>query len=149
MHIGESLDEIELIEQQTGALREFLESLNAWDASGLPQSMTQVVSAFCRLHRPMLIHCNYLNPNTPIASRATIVYCPRTHSAFGHVEHPFRQFMARGVRVVLATDSLASNPDLSVLNEARYIARGHRDLDTGLILSMITHGPAFAARAGK
>ena len=51
----------------------------------------------------------------------TIVYCPRTHAAFGHPPHPFREFLARGVRVALGTDSLASNPDLDLLAEARFV----------------------------
>ena len=51
----------------------------------------------------------------------SVAYCPRTHAAFGHPPHPFREFLARGVRVCLATDSLASNPDLDILAEARVV----------------------------
>ena len=56
-----------------------------------------------------------------IPPHSSIVYCPRTHAAFGHPPHPFRDFLARGVRVALGTDSLASNPDLDLLAEARFV----------------------------
>jgi cytosine/adenosine deaminase-related metal-dependent hydrolase len=72
------------------------------------------------------------------------VYCPRTHAAFGHPPHPFRESLARGVRVALGTDSLASNPDLSLLAEARFIASRFADFDRSLLLRMATLSGAEA-----
>ena len=70
----------------------------------------------------LFVHCNYLAARLSRSSpNHSIVYCPRTHAAFGHPPHPFREFLARGVRVCLATDSLASNPDLDILAEARFV----------------------------
>jgi cytosine/adenosine deaminase-related metal-dependent hydrolase len=49
------------------------------------------------------------------------VYCPRTHAYFGHPPHPWRELLARGGRVALGTDSRASNPDLSLFDELRFL----------------------------
>jgi cytosine/adenosine deaminase-related metal-dependent hydrolase len=94
--------------------------------------------------RLLIVHANHLSPDSPIPFQATIVYCPRTHAAFGHPPHPFREFLKRGVRVALGTDSLASNPDLSVLEEMRFIRQRYPDFPGDLLLRMGTLSGAEA-----
>jgi cytosine/adenosine deaminase-related metal-dependent hydrolase len=48
------------------------------------------------------------------------------------------------VRVALGTDSLASNPDLDLLAEARLIAARHPDFDKATLLRMATLSGAEA-----
>ena len=74
----------------------------------------------------------------------SIVYCPRTHAAFRHPPHPFREFLARGVRVCLGTDSLASNPDLDILAEARFVRSRYPDFPGDQLLRMVTLAGAEA-----
>jgi cytosine/adenosine deaminase-related metal-dependent hydrolase len=137
MHVAESPDEIELLRSRSGPIREFLERLGAWDESGLAPSMDGVVETLAnRNGTTLLIHGNYLRPDLDLPSNVSVVYCPRTHAAFGHDPHPFRHWLGRGIRVALGTDSLASNPDLSILNEARFLFRQFPDPDT--LLRMIT-----------
>src|SRR5205823_4598822 len=71
-------------------------------------------------------------------------YCPRTHAAFGHPPHPFREFLSRGVRVCLGTDSLASNPDLDLLAEARFVYATYPDFPGEQLLRMVTLSGAEA-----
>src|SRR5262249_53744812 len=71
-------------------------------------------------------------------------YCPRTHAFFGHSPHPFRRLLEQGVRVALGTDSLASNPDLDLLAEARFLRRLHPDLPGELLLRLATLSGAEA-----
>lgn len=151
IHVAESRDEMELLDHQTGPFVEFLESLGVYDPPGLPEGMGDLLQRLRVLEKPLLVHGNYLEPSCPLPNRMTLVYCPRTHAAFGHPPHPFREFMARGIRVVLGTDSLASNPDLSVLNEARFVASRHADVRLGDLLTMITASAADALgwRAGR
>jgi cytosine/adenosine deaminase-related metal-dependent hydrolase len=89
-------------------------------------------------------HGNYLPEEAPVPANGTVVYCPRTHAAFGHEPHPLPDLLRRGVRVALGTDSLASNPDLNVLAEARFVRSRFPDLPAGLILRMATLSGAEA-----
>jgi cytosine/adenosine deaminase-related metal-dependent hydrolase len=73
-----------------------------------------------------------------------VVYCPRTHAYFGHPPHPCRELLAARINVALGTDSLASNPDLDVLTEARYLHRCRPDLAPDTLLSMATLAGARA-----
>src|SRR5260221_11657273 len=63
-----------------------------------------------------MVHCNYASD-----SPSSVIYCPQTHAYFGHPPHPFRDLIRAGVNVALGTDSLASNPDLSILAEMRHL----------------------------
>src|SRR5262249_31517363 len=49
-----------------------------------------------------------------------------------------------GTRVALGTDSLASNPDLSVLEEARFVWGRHPELDAAEVLRLATLAGAEA-----
>ena len=74
----------------------------------------------------------------------SLVYCPRTHAYFEHPPYPLAESVAAGVRVALGTDSRASNPDLSLLAEMRYVANSHPDVPAETILRMGTRAGAEA-----
>ena len=137
---------MEFLRYRRGPFVALLDELGPWESEKLPRSPVQVRSAATwRLPIPQLfIHGNYLPPNFALRRQDTIVYCPRTHAAFGHPPHPFRDFLARGVRVALGTDSLASNPDLDLLAEARFLRRLHPDLPGAALLHMATLAGAEA-----
>ncbi len=147
IHFAESLDEIDLIADHDGEFVPFLEELGVWDPTGLPvlDGGAHPLQAAKQL---LLIHGNYLPADAAIPAGATVVYCPRTHAAFEHPPHPFREWLQRGIRVALATDSLASNPDLSVLAEARFVFAEHPDIDPATLLNMITQTGAAALGFG-
>ena len=144
VHLAESAAEIELIERRTGPLVTFLEELGAWHPQALAPSVNWVLWQTVRASPLLYAHGNYLRPDAPIPPNATIVYCPRTHASFGHPPHPFREFLARGVRVAVGTDSLASNPDLDVLAEIRFLHRLYPDIPGGVLLRMATLSGAEA-----
>ncbi|MBX7102916.1 MAG: amidohydrolase family protein [Gemmataceae bacterium] len=143
MHVAESPEEVKLLDHRSGPIREFLERLGAWDESGLAPSIEDVVETISNRSGPtLLIHGNYLRPEVKLPPNLSIVFCPRTHAAFGHEPHPFRKMRDLGVRVSLGTDSLASNPDLSVLNEARFLFPQFPNSDA--LLQMITSDGAIS-----
>lgn len=144
VHLAETREELELLHQHRGPFVTFLQDLGVWDPDGFAKSPDEVVK-LCDTDIPKLfIHGNYLAPSTRIPRNSTIVYCPRTHAAFGHVPHPFREFLARGIRVALGTDSLASNPDLDLLAEARFLHRLYPDFPGEALLRMTTLSGAEA-----
>jgi cytosine/adenosine deaminase-related metal-dependent hydrolase len=144
VHLAETQSELELLALHGGSFQGFLKELGVWDPEGLVENVGQVVQLFNGPAAVLFIHANYLPLDTPIPANASIVFCPRTHFAFGHPPHPFRDFLARGVRVALGTDSLASNPDLSVLNEARFVHARYPDFSMAQLLRMATLSGAEA-----
>jgi cytosine/adenosine deaminase-related metal-dependent hydrolase len=146
IHLAESAAEVELIESRAGPFVPFLQQLGAWNESGLLKRIDSAITWNRMSGRALFVHCNHL-PLT--AARyfhgdMSIVYCPRTHAAFGHPPHPFREFLARGVRVCLGTDSLASNPDLDILAEARFVRSRYPDFPGEQFLRMVTLSGAEA-----
>ncbi len=144
IHLAESEAERELLIEQSGPIVSFLQDLGVWDPLGLAKSPEHVLRLTASEHPTLLVHGNFLAPTAPIPPHSSVVYCPRTHEAFGHPPHPFREMLARGVRVALGTDSLASNPDLSILGEARFLRATHADLSGDTILKMATLSGAEA-----
>jgi aminodeoxyfutalosine deaminase len=115
-----------------------------WDPLGLAKSPEHVLRLAAGAGPTLFVHANYLAASAALPANASVVYCPRTHAAFGHAPHPFRDLMARGVRVCLGTDSLASNPDLSLLAEMRFLRATHPDLPGEQILRIATLAGAEA-----
>jgi cytosine/adenosine deaminase-related metal-dependent hydrolase len=144
VHLAETAAERELLGHRRGPFVAFLRELGVWDPSGLADDAGHVLRLMNGLSPVLFVHANYLPADAPFPPNGSVVYCPRTHAAFGHPPHPFRAFLARGVRVALGTDSLASNPDLDVLAEARFVFANHPDIDGGQLLRMVTLSGAEA-----
>jgi cytosine/adenosine deaminase-related metal-dependent hydrolase len=127
IHVAESPDEEEFTQNGTGRLAVFLEEAGVWDDSLEPPRMRPI--DLCRAQgvlgpRTLLAHANYISDadlDTIARSGASVAYCPRTHAAFGHPPHRFRDLLRAGVNLCIGTDSLASNPSLSVLDEVRFL----------------------------
>jgi cytosine/adenosine deaminase-related metal-dependent hydrolase len=137
-HLAESQPELELLRDHSGPFAEFLKELNVWDPSGLSADSLDIVRS---LPRGIFVHCNYLDPATHFSPTQTVVVCPRTHAAFGHPHHPFPKM---NVRVALGTDSHASNPDLDILAEARFLRLHYPEVAPATILRMLTLNGAEA-----
>ncbi len=144
VHLAESRAELELLHHHRGPFVAFLQELGVWDPDGLVRSPTDVMDICNMGTRNLFAHGNYLAPAARVPGDATIVYCPRTHAAFGHRPHPLRRLLSRGVRVALGTDSLASNPDLDLLAEVRLVRRLYPEVPGADLLRMATLSGAEA-----
>jgi cytosine/adenosine deaminase-related metal-dependent hydrolase len=143
-HLAETADELQLLTHRRGPFVEFLEELGVWEPDGLADSPEHVLELHQQVATLVLAHGNYLAPAATFPRGSTVVYCPRTHGAFHHGTHPFPEFLMRGVRVALGTDSLASNPDLDVLAEARFLHQRYPDVSGAALLRMATLAGAEA-----
>ena len=141
-HLAETQAELELLRSHTGPFVDFLKEMNVWDPSGLIADPLSLVRFYAY---GIFVHGNYLPPSTPFTPGQTLVVCPRTHTAFGHSRHPFPQMR---VRVALGTDSLASNPDLDILAEARHLRRYYPEVEPAMLLRMLTLNGAEALGFG-
>ena len=137
-HLAETRAELQLLRDHAGPFVAFLKELNVWNPSGLLADPLDVVRAS---PSGIFIHGNYLDPATPFSPMQSLVVCPRTHQAFGHPRHPFPQMK---VRIALGTDSLASNPDLDILAEARLLRRHYPEVQPAALLRMLTLNGAEA-----
>jgi cytosine/adenosine deaminase-related metal-dependent hydrolase len=148
-HLHETQDEIAFIERGEGALHTWMERLHVlprqWRPAGVRPIRMLADAGF--FSGPVLVgHANYLTDDdiaVLAASGSSVAFCPRSHAFFKHADHPWRRLLAAGVNVCLGTDSLASCPSLSVLDEAKFIfAQGGAEPRT--LLAMATRRGARA-----
>jgi len=150
MHLAESVEEIQFLETGQGRFRELLEQIGVWDDL-IPVPGHTPVRWMCELGglgpECVIAHGNYVDVDEIdllCATGTSVAYCPRTHSYFGHPPHPVLELMGGGVNVCVGTDSLASNPSLSVLEELVHIRNEHAELPPDVILAMGTLNGARA-----
>lgn len=144
IHLAETADEERFTRECEGPFADYLRGLGVWDEL-IPTSGCRPVELAKRTgllgRRTMIAHANYVTDadiNRIAAGSASVAYCPRTHRAFEHTPHRFRDMLAAGINVCVGTDSLASNPSLSILDELRFLRREHADLTADEIIALGT-----------
>lgn len=89
------------------------------------------------------VHCSETEIALLAASGTNICLCPRSNAAIGVGKAPVAKFIRAGIPLCLGTDSLASNVDLNLWNEARML-RDDYTVPVGALLRMLTVGGAHA-----
>ncbi len=145
MHLAESREESQLLADGSGPLVEVLSRHEAWEAGVIPSGALyrDYLRALSAAPRSLVIHGTYLDPpdwDFLAAHRDTmaVVYCPRTHAQFDHRPYRLAGMLAAGVRVVIGTDSLATNPDLDPWRELAFCRNAHPSVEPSRILAMAT-----------
>lgn len=151
MHLAESWEELELLASQCGEMLDLLMELEVWDPTAVPRGIRPLdyLQTLSQAHRVLVIHGNFLDDEevgflAEHPDNMSLVYCPRTHAYFHGNGYPLAERLAAGVRMALGTDSRASNPDLSLLEEMRFVARHHPDVSPKDIVRLGTLGGAEA-----
>ena len=152
IHLAESIDEMEWLEERKGTFLDLLSPIISnefFDALG---QNSEHVDLLTQAWRATIAHGNYLSQSdlSNLANHAknmAIVHCPRTHRHFGHrhetcSRYPLAERMELGARHFLGTDSRASNPDLNLWSEAKLVRTEHPSVTSLEILKMITTDPA-------
>ncbi len=128
MHLAESREELDLLRDGTGPFQDLLDERSMWDPQAIPLGSRPLdyLRMLADAPRALVIHGNYLDDEELAflganRERMSLVYCPRTHAYFFHPPYPLGRALAAGVHVALGTDSRASNPDLSLLEEMRFV----------------------------
>ncbi len=150
MHLAETRAELELLSIGTGEFRKMLAEFGIWQEGLLPKKsrILDYLKPMADLECGLIVHGNYLT-DEDIAFLAkhpqlSVVYCPRTHKFFGHRNHPWPKLLEAGVRVVLGTDSRASNPDLNLWEEVKFLRRLHPQTPPEQWLNWATRDGAIA-----
>lgn len=153
IHLAESSDEDEYTQFRTGPLADHLRHLGVWDdeipCSGL-RAVELTADTGLLGSTTVLAHANYVTDSQIeliARSGSNVAYCPRTHHAFGHPPHRFRDMLAAGVNVCIGTDSLASNPSLSIIDELRFLKRELPTCSVDMLVELATLAGARAMNA--
>ncbi len=150
IHLGESAQEVEFLQEGTGEWRVLLEALNVWNPSWTPPACGPVEY----LQRLGLVDANLVAVHgvqftdgdlSRLASAgATVVACPRSNTWTGAGDPPVERFDASGVRVAVGTDSLASVENLNLFAELAAVRRLAPGVPAGRLLESATRAGATA-----
>ncbi len=150
IHIGESRDEMAFLRDATGAWRELLGRLGAWNDRWEPPGCGPV-EYLDRLgllnERLLAVHGTQL-PDGELhrlaAVGATLVTCPRSNRWTGAGIPPIERFYTAGVRVAIGTDSLASVEDLNLFGEVAFVRQLAPHVPARRLLESATTAGAIA-----
>ena len=151
IHVAESATEIEMISRGEGEFVEFLKRRGFWDGSFQPLGIdnsgsVQYLEQLGLLdEKTLCVHAVHVSDKeiallTRTGSRVCL--CPGSNRYLGVGRPPLTKYLRAGILPALGTDSLASNPELSIWREMRLLARDHPDLAAADILAMATLGGA-------
>jgi aminodeoxyfutalosine deaminase len=152
IHTAESPAEMELLRTGGGEMRTFLEEQGAWDGSFQPLGAQGGAVTYLHQHglldsKTLCVHCVHLT-NEEIAllaaAKAKVCLCPGSNAYLGAGTAPAGRLLRQGILPALGTDSLTSNPELSLWREMRLLAEAHPSVDPADILRMATLGGAAA-----
>lgn len=151
MHLGESLDEMELLRSHSGKLHQLLIDRGVWNPAGLPRGirLTDYLEVLAKAPRALAIHGNFFSEDeyevlARHRERLSLVICPRTCDYFLPTLPPIGELIAKRVHVAIGTDSRATNPDLSIWNEAKFLFERQGELRAEEILRLVTLAGAEA-----
>jgi len=151
-HLAESRDEMSMFHEGEGELYKFLKEIGRDMSDCGKRTPVECFSERAGAsNRPyLLVHLNELAENDfgllARSKNLSIVHCPRSHDYFGHSRFQFEKLRDLGSNICLATDSLASNEDLSLFAELRGFRGEFRDVSSEEALKMVTVNPARALR---
>jgi cytosine/adenosine deaminase-related metal-dependent hydrolase len=144
VHLGESIEEVELLEQGGGPWRGMLQAIGVWrddweiPACGPVQFLDRhgVID-----HRTLVVHGVQFDDAALERLRelgATLVTCPRSNRWVGAGYPPIDRFYRSGVPIAVGTDSLASVEDLNLFSELKTMRWLAPDVPAGRILESAT-----------
>jgi cytosine/adenosine deaminase-related metal-dependent hydrolase len=154
VHLGESPEEVELLERGTGGWVDLLRDLGVWTeewrAPG-QSPVTYLAEMGFLDSRVVAVHGVQFSGDDLARLEAlgtTIVSCPRSNRYVGVGDPPLEAFYAMGLDVALGTDSLASVDDLNMFQELAAARRLAPRVPARALLESATVGGAKALGFG-
>lgn len=149
-HLGESADEVEFLQDGGGALARVHRALggapDGFKPSGLrPVAHLDLADALGGL--ALAVHANQTNAEDWMLLKKNgvrVCLCPRSARFFGHPFADAARMREAGLDLCLGTDSLASSPSLSLLDEARALREHDEEITDAELLEMCTRAGAEA-----
>lgn len=154
MHNQESTDEQMLYEKGVGGWIDFYAQMGIAH-SGLKvsgKSSLQSVLPFLQSAKPLLLVHNTFTTEKDICEAESLhpeIYwciCIRANQYIENVLPPIALLQKQGCKIVIGTDSLASNHSLNILDELKILQTAFPQLTTPTLLNLATHQGANALR---
>ncbi len=152
IHLAESREETQFLQQGSGAIAEQLCVAAGWRTDARLTCADSPVAALCRPGRlkagDLVIHGVQVDADDMTRLRkvgCSVVLCPRSNAALQVGKAPLRDYLQAGVNLCLGTDSLASVSSLSLWEELAFARSWFvGQLEPARWLELATHGGAKA-----
>jgi len=155
VHLAESEEEVEFLISGKGPWRDILEERGRMDHGWVPpraRPVDYLQSVGWLREDTIVVHGVQLVDDEIdglVKTGSTLVVCPRSNDWTGAGVPPIGKFYARGLRVAIGTDSLASAPDLNVFEELAEVRRLAPDVPASKLLQSATIVGAQALGRGR
>jgi len=156
LHVAESAVEIEFLQTGQGPFRDFLMekglmcepfALPGMGPVGYLDSLGVLDGKTLCVHG---VHVTDQDMALLAKRQAAVCLCPGSNRFLDVGTAPVGRYLAAGVPLLLGTDSLASNPDLSLWREMRILREEHPEVDPAAIFAMPTvNGARFLGLEGR
>lgn len=153
LHVAEPASEAEMMSQGTGELPEFFQQRGFWDNSFQPTAIDNTGSVQY-LHqlglldeKTLCVHCVHVAEKEFSILQSTgcqICLCPGSNRYLKVGKAPVERFLSLGILPALGTDSLASNPEISLWREMLVLGQDHPAIRPADIVAMATLGGSRA-----
>lgn len=150
IHTAESRAEVEFLQSGQGDFRRFIEELGGWDNSFTAPGCSPVQYLYdldLLDNQTLCVHCVQVDDHDLQLLRQTksrVCLCIGSNEYLGVGFPPVEEMLMAGLRPCLGTDSLASNPVLSMWREMNLIHHYYPNIPAITILNMATRNGALA-----
>ncbi len=148
IHLAESEDETKFLADGSGGFPDFFKKRGVWDGNFTPPGCSPV-AYLDRLGvldpETLCVHCVQVSDDDIALlarCRAGVCLCPGSNRFLGVGKAPVEKMLAAGIFPALGTDSLASNPFLSIWREMHILMEDHPGLDPAMVFAMASRGGA-------
>lgn len=151
IHAAEPFAEGEMIRQGRGEMVDFIRRRGFWDHSFQPRGSGGSINYLYDLgvmdERTLCIHAIHVSDEEMrimAGEGVKICLCPGSNQFLKTGTAPVQQYLDHGLLPALGTDSLASNPVLSLWREMQTLAEDFTEIELSTIFRMATLGGAQA-----
>lgn len=151
IHTAEPEAEGQMIREGRGEMVDFVRQRGFWDDSFVPSNKSGSVTYLHDLglldEKTLCIHGIHVSSEEIrilAGQGCNVCLCPGSNHFLGTGKAPVQQYLENGILPALGTDSLASNPELSIWREMQILAQQHPYIDASDLFSMATIGGAQA-----
>ena len=151
IHTAEPAAEKEMLREGRGEMVDFIRQRGFWDNSFVPGASGGSIHYLYDLglldERTLCVHAVHVAEEEIrilAGEGSKVCLCPGSNRFLGVGTAPVSRYLAHDILPALGTDSLASNPELSLWREMALVADEHPQIEPAKIFAMATRGGAEA-----